>query len=178
MVRLTDEQLAPIKAELERDGFLGTVSSRALLADLEEVRRERDELQFGFDLRWKADMRAIARWQEAHPERPNIWPDHADLCVWLLEQIDIAQLAADLSEHTDINLQAASAWKERAETAERERDEARAALRRTQWVYDSYCSGGSVPMGMLCPVCGNHRPEGHTADCVVGNALGGSEQQS
>ena len=91
MARLKDEQLAPIKAELARDGFLGTVSSRALLADLEEARE---------------------------------------------------------------------------------------ALRRTQWVYDSFCPGGSVPMGMLCPVCGNHRPEGHKADCVVGNALGGSEQSS
>ena len=57
-------------------------------------------------------------------------------------------------------------------------EEARAALQRTQWVYDWYCHGGSVPMGMICAVCGNHRPEGHKPDCVVGNALGGSEQSS
>ncbi len=49
---------------------------------------ERDELQATFDRRWKADMRAISRWQAAHPGKENIWPDHADLVVWLLEQLD------------------------------------------------------------------------------------------
>ena len=39
-----------------------------------------------FDTRWKADMRAIRRWHEAgNPEL--VWPDHADLTVWLLEQL-------------------------------------------------------------------------------------------
>lgn len=46
------------------------------------------ELRATFDLRWKADMRAIRRWQEAHPERGPVWPDHADLVVWLMEQHD------------------------------------------------------------------------------------------
>lgn len=45
------------------------------------------ELQVVFDLRWRADMRAIKRWQEA-TGRTMVWPDHADLCVWLLEQLD------------------------------------------------------------------------------------------
>ena len=47
-------------------------------------------LQANFDIRWKADMRAIKRWQEA-TGRTLVWPDHADLCVWLLEQIDKLQ---------------------------------------------------------------------------------------
>ncbi len=61
----------------------------------EEARKERDELQASFDLRWKADMRAIARWREAHPGKELVMPDHADLCVWLLANVD--QLRAALA---------------------------------------------------------------------------------
>ena len=41
-----------------------------------------------FNLRWNADMRAIKHWQAAHPGNDLVWPDHADLVVWLLEQLD------------------------------------------------------------------------------------------
>ena len=34
-----------------------------------------------FNLRWNADQRAIKLWQAAHPDKPLMWPDHADLCV-------------------------------------------------------------------------------------------------
>src|SRR5262249_52215733 len=47
-----------------------------------------EEHDQSFDLRWKADMRAIKRWQAAAPGRELTWPDHADLCVWLLEQLE------------------------------------------------------------------------------------------
>jgi hypothetical protein len=47
-----------------------------------------EELEATFDLRWKADMRAIKRWQEAHPGNDLTWPDHADMVVWMLEQIE------------------------------------------------------------------------------------------
>jgi hypothetical protein len=57
---------------------------------------EWDDLQASFDLRWKADMRAIKMWQEAHPGNDLVWPDHADLCVWLLEQL--AELQTAISE--------------------------------------------------------------------------------
>ena len=57
-------------------------------ADIVALLEENVELQKSFDLRWKADMRAIKRWREAHPGKENIWPDHADLVVWLLEQLD------------------------------------------------------------------------------------------
>lgn len=45
------------------------------------------ELQATFDLRYAADMRAIKRWQET-TGRTQVWPDHADLVVWLLEQLE------------------------------------------------------------------------------------------
>lgn len=48
-------------------------------------KREVEEYEQMFDLRYKADMRAIKRWREA-TGRHLVWPDHADLCVWLLEQ--------------------------------------------------------------------------------------------
>jgi hypothetical protein len=51
------------------------------------ARAERaDELQRTFDIRWAADQRAIKRWQEAHPDSERVWPDHADMVVWLMEQ--------------------------------------------------------------------------------------------
>jgi hypothetical protein len=49
------------------------------------------EQEYSFDLRWKADMRAIARWREEEPEaRALRQPDHADLCLWLMEQLQEA----------------------------------------------------------------------------------------
>jgi hypothetical protein len=42
-----------------------------------------------FNLRWNADMRAIKRWQDATGQTLT-WPDHADLVVWLLEQLEPA----------------------------------------------------------------------------------------
>lgn len=54
---------------------------REVLVDLEDSERS-------FELRWKADMRAIKRWQAAGPNRQQTWPDHADLCVWLMEQLE------------------------------------------------------------------------------------------
>jgi hypothetical protein len=47
-----------------------------------------EEYDFTFRLRWEADRRAILRWQEAHPGNDLKWPNHADLCVWLLGEID------------------------------------------------------------------------------------------
>lgn len=65
---------------------------------------ERDELRATFDMRWKADQRAIARWQAAAPEgedRSKTWPDHADMVVWLLERLDEAEARAALAEPSD-----------------------------------------------------------------------------
>ena len=49
---------------------------------------ERDELQAAFDLRWKADLRAIEKWQKQTGEK-LVWPDHGDLCIWLLGQLNL-----------------------------------------------------------------------------------------
>ncbi len=43
-----------------------------------------------FDLRYACDMRAIKRWQAA-TGRDLTWPDHTDLLVWLLSELDKAE---------------------------------------------------------------------------------------
>jgi aspartyl/asparaginyl beta-hydroxylase (cupin superfamily) len=52
-----------------------------------ELERELAEMKASFDLRWKADMRAIKKWQ-AETGRTMEWPDHADLCVWLMGKLE------------------------------------------------------------------------------------------
>lgn len=64
----------------------------------EVYRRRRAEARAGdltasFELRHRADMRAIARWQAA-TGRDMEWPDHADLVVWLLERLEAAECRA------------------------------------------------------------------------------------
>jgi len=55
--------------------------------DCIEARVHAAELTALFNMRWKADMRAIKRWQAAHPDRANVWPDHADMVVWLMDEL-------------------------------------------------------------------------------------------
>ena len=51
-----------------------------------------DELRRGFDLRWKATQRAIARWRAEDPAgRALEQPDHADLCCWLMDRLTTAE---------------------------------------------------------------------------------------
>jgi len=63
---------------------------------IEALEAENAELQRCFDLQWAAQQRAIKRWQEA-TGRDMAWPDHAELILWMLEQID----AADKEGMTD-----------------------------------------------------------------------------
>lgn len=55
-----------------------------------ELEAEIAEQQSSFELRWNADMRAIQQWQEATGKELQ-WPNHIDLCVWLMRQLDNAQ---------------------------------------------------------------------------------------
>jgi len=52
-----------------------------------------EELELLFDMRWKADTRAIRLWQSAHPDKPRTWPDHADLGTWCLSRIETLEAA-------------------------------------------------------------------------------------
>ena len=60
--------------------------------DLEaKARAEVSGHEHNFKIRWDATQRGIKRWQEAHPGNDLVWPDHADLCVWLIEQLAAEQ---------------------------------------------------------------------------------------
>jgi len=60
-----------------------------------------------FDLRWKADQRAIKRWQSEGPNRDLTWPDDADMVVWLLDKC--AGFAARIVDLTGPKLDALKA---------------------------------------------------------------------
>ncbi len=83
----------------QRDNLLDAHS--AAMARIAELEAENRDQESGFGLRWKADMRAIKRWQEA-TGRTQVWPDHAYLCVWLMESI--AGLEAENEDLKGANL--------------------------------------------------------------------------
>jgi hypothetical protein len=56
-------------------------------SEIARLREERDDLRATFDVGWAANKRAVKMWQEAHPGNDLVWPDHADLVVWLMEQL-------------------------------------------------------------------------------------------
>lgn len=57
---------------------------------IDKLELEAKEHNQSFELRWKADMRAIKRWQEK-TGRKMVWPDHADMVVWLMERLEEAE---------------------------------------------------------------------------------------
>src|SRR6266550_5677645 len=87
---MTREEYEPKLKELETlmagDPAKGTPEGDRL--NLLAMDLEIYELHEAINLRMDADRRAIKHWQEAHPGHDDEWPDHADLCVWLMEQLD------------------------------------------------------------------------------------------
>ena len=55
-------------------------------AGVPELMYQLAELQTSMNLRWKADRQAIKLWEKATGKK-LMWPDHADLCMWLMEQL-------------------------------------------------------------------------------------------
>lgn len=82
---MTNEKTIALGVKLRqiRNGATLTLEQRETLTAAAEML---DEYDHSFELRWKADMYAIKRWQAEAPGRDLTWPDHADLCVWLLER--------------------------------------------------------------------------------------------
>lgn len=54
---------------------------------IEKLEKELVDFEASFEIRWDADQRAIKLWQEA-TGKEDVWPDHADLCVFLMSEID------------------------------------------------------------------------------------------
>jgi len=73
-----------------------------LLQQLQQQQsRELEESKASFDLRWKADQRAIKRWHDAGNDMSSL-PDHADLVVWLLERLTEAERERDELRAADL----------------------------------------------------------------------------
>ena len=60
---------------------------RALGARIVELEDQIKEYEQSFELYYDASMRGIKMWQEA-TGRDMVWPDKADLIVWLLETFE------------------------------------------------------------------------------------------
>lgn len=73
---------------IDSDEIIASLRERnaGLERQVAELTEQCGELNALFDLRWKADMRAVERWRAGHPERELRLPDHADMVVWLLER--------------------------------------------------------------------------------------------
>lgn len=76
----------PVEEPTVLDQLRGRVVAFPTDTLLVDVLEQLEDYDRSFDLRWNADMRAIRRWQQAHPGNDLVWPDHADLCVWLMDQ--------------------------------------------------------------------------------------------
>lgn len=124
---------------------------------IEHLTQERDEYTALFNLRRDADRRAIARWQEA-TGRKAILPDHADLCVWLMDEVQRVygiivaerEKAAVVQAIADEMIQRVAELETDNERLTRERDEARAELAKA-WPWRSV--KGELPeVGRACLV--------------------------
>lgn len=83
-------RIAAGKTGKDREGWLEDARyfSEAL-REMERLTKELEEINYTFSLRWKADMRAIARWRAEKPEERALrQPDHADMVIWLMEQLE------------------------------------------------------------------------------------------
>lgn len=69
---------------------------------IKELEQEIAERDASFDLRRKADQRAIERWREqstmgSRVERDLMQPDHADLCMFLINELETNHHELDMA---------------------------------------------------------------------------------
>lgn len=109
MVKAVKEALTPEKKHLLKELTLdrlqeaqdtienvtngvGTIIGERVMETIKAAIDDVTDLNAGFMLRWDADMRAIKRWHEGGGDELT-WPDHADLCIWLMERVDSMEKA-------------------------------------------------------------------------------------
>jgi len=83
------EALRKERKRLMAEG-IGTYASknRWLREENSKLHKELSDFQASFNLQWQAGQRAIKEWQRTHPGNDLVWPDQADLCVWLMEEVE------------------------------------------------------------------------------------------
>jgi hypothetical protein len=75
-----------IVERLRELGFSGNELGHEAADEIERLTAEDQDLQALFELQRQADQRAVKRWKEAHQDLDHVWPDRADMVVWLMEQ--------------------------------------------------------------------------------------------
>lgn len=88
---------------------------KRLEEQLHAAQEEDEAVEAGLRLRRNADMQAIKRWQ-TQSGRYDTWPDHTDLCVFLMERIDELEAKAVELEIS------ADAWADMCQRLEDQRD--------------------------------------------------------
>ena len=73
------------------------------------------ELQLWFDVRSAADQMVRAKWRDAHPGNELVIPEHADLVIWLLDQL----ASFRETNHFETTKAGVIDWKMEAERANR-----------------------------------------------------------
>lgn len=106
MITQTDAELDDLYERSKRDREIIVGSEvRQLIG---EIRRHRTMCE----LRRAAEQMAVAQWAMAHPDSALLAPDHGDLLIWLLDQLD----GLNRIERTDAGL---IDWKMEAQRANR-----------------------------------------------------------
>ena len=77
-----------ISLKIQRDTFMA-------LADIckQELQKGMEELQglrATFDVRWKAQLRAVDLWEKESRQK-LMWPKQEDLCLWLLKKMEAGE---------------------------------------------------------------------------------------
>ncbi len=88
---------------------LDAAASNAI-GEMLTVRSELTDHQASFDLLWKANMRALARWRAANPGNDLVMPDHADMVVWLLNQFAAGPVMPEVPGDAVIDAACGAGW--------------------------------------------------------------------
>jgi hypothetical protein len=108
--------------------------------EIDALRAKVSELNQLFDAQWSADMRAIECWRKVNPGNELVLPDHANLCLWLMEErtrlaAEVEKLRAALTPFASIKADVGDGFSRlsdmviiRIEASVRELKAARAAL--------------------------------------------------
>lgn len=95
MPKLTDEQYIKLHGNwCESDTGLSIEEERDVFDTVEDLHERLADLESTFELIHQSDMRAIALWQEAHPDRRYVWPDRTKMVTWLLERLESVRTEA------------------------------------------------------------------------------------
>ncbi len=84
----------------------GPLKPSVAASENKALREDNEGYKHMFELRQKADQRAIERWRDGHPDRVMRLPDQADLCVWLMGQLDEAELLRQCNRQLNNELEA------------------------------------------------------------------------